>query len=182
MTRALLLILLLLVCRADLCRADEALFPQGSWSLATYGSYTHSFTGERVKMGAGTIGLGYYVFDNVALNAELSGYHNEQSGPDDTIFAGDLLLRQHLFQRGRISVFVDVGGGLTYGNHRTPPGGTYFNFMEETGAGLTFQIRPNLHLIGGVRYFHMSNARLEGSMRNPSINATQGYLGLMLRF
>lgn len=182
MTRASVTFLFLLACGAQSLGADEALFPQGSWSATAYGSYTHNFSGERAKMGAGTVGIGYYIFDNVALNAELSGYYNDQSGPDDTIFATDLLLRHHALQRGRFSLFLDVGGGLTYADYRSPPGGTYFNFMEETGVGATFQVRPNLHLIGGVRFFHMSNARLEGPARNPSINATQGYVGLMLRF
>ncbi|HSZ57949.1 MAG TPA: acyloxyacyl hydrolase [Tepidisphaeraceae bacterium] len=161
---------------------DASNFAQGSWSLSTYGSYTQSFTGERVRLAGGTVGLGYYVWENVSLNAEFSGFHVDQSGEDATLSDLGILLRQHLFHRGRFSFFVDVGGGLTYATHPTPPGGTYFNFTEETGLGATWQLGGNLHLIGGVRYFHLSNARIEGPERNPSINATQGYVGLMWSF
>jgi hypothetical protein len=172
-----------LLTTSALDRADEpSNFAQGSWVLSTYGSYTRNFTGERAKMAGATIGIGYFVWDNVSLNAEFSGYHNDQDGPDSTISDLGILLRHHLFHRGRFSFFADVGAGLSYADHPTPPGGTYFNFTEEVGLGASFQIRGNLHVIGGVRYFHLSNARIEGPDRNPSINATQGYVGLMLSF
>ena len=75
-----------------------------------------------------------------------------------------------------------VGGAVSIADTRTPPNGTYYNYMEETGVGSTFQIKDDLHLIGGLRYYHLSNARLEGPVHNPSINGLQGYIGLMLRF
>jgi hypothetical protein len=161
---------------------QSAGFAQGSWSLATYGSYTKNFTGEQAKMAGGTVGLGYYVWENVSLNAEVSGFYDQQSGQDSTISDLGILLRHHLICRGRFSFFADVGAGLSYANHPTPPGGTYFNFTEGVGLGATWRLDGNLHLIGGVRYFHLSNARLEGPSRNPSINATQGYVGLMWTF
>ena len=161
---------------------DAGNFAQGSWSLTTYGSYTKNFTGERARLAGGTIGVGYYVWENVSLNLEASGFSVDQNGPDSTLADLGILLRQHLFHRGRFSFFVDVGAGLTYATHPTPPGGTYFNFTEETGLGATWQLAGDLHLIGGVRYFHLSNARIEGPSRNPSINATQGYVGLMWSF
>jgi len=173
----------LLLALAGVAKAQESgSFAQGSWSLSTYGSYTKNFTGEQAKMAGGTVGLGYYVWENVSLNAEVSGYYDQQSGQDSTISDLGILLRHHLICRGRFSFFADVGAGLSYANHPTPPGGTYFNFTEEAGLGATWQLSGDLHLIGGVRYFHLSNARIEGSSRNPSINATQGYVGLMWTF
>jgi hypothetical protein len=174
---------LALIAGPGVAKADEpSNFAQGSWSLATYGSYTKNFTGEQAKMAGGTVDLGYYVWENVSLNAEFNGFYNQQSGQDSTIADLGILLRQHLFHRGRFSFFVDAGGGVSYADHRTPPTGTYFNFIEQAGIGATFQLRDNIHLIGGVRYFHLSNARIEGPARNPSINATQGYVGLMFSF
>ena len=161
---------------------DGSHFAQGSWSLTTYGAYTKNFTGERARLAGGTVGVGYYRWENVSLNLEASGFNVDQSGPDATLSDLGILLRQHLFVRGKFSFFVDVGAGLTYATHPTPPGGTYFNFTEETGLGATWQLAGDLYLIGGVRYFHLSNARIEGPERNPSINATQGYLGLMWSF
>jgi hypothetical protein len=161
---------------------ELANFPKGTLSLTSYGAYTRNLTGEKAVMASGTVGVGYYVFDNVSLNAEFGAFHNGQDGPDATISSLNLLLRQHLFHQGRFSLFIDAGGAVSIADTRTPPTGTYYNYMEETGIGSTFQLKDNLHLIGGVRYFHLSNARLEGPIHNPSINGMQGYLGLMLRF
>lgn len=156
--------------------------PEGTWAVTTYGSYTKNFIGEKAKIGAGTLGVGYYFTDNIALNAEVSYYHNHQFGPDADIAAIDLLLRHHLLHTGRFSLFLDVGGGVSYSDHRTPWFGTYYNYVLETGVGATFQLWDNVSLIGGARYFHLSNAYLEGPNHNPSINGTQGYLGLMFKF
>jgi lipid A 3-O-deacylase PagL len=161
---------------------EPANFPKGTMSLTTYGAFTRNFTGPRAIMGSGTVGVGYYVFDNVSLNAEFSRFHTDQAGPDADIYALNALLRQHLYHRGRFSLFVDVGGAVSISDTRTPPNGTYYNYMEETGVGSTIQIKDDLHLIGGLRYYHLSNARLEGPVHNPSINGLQGYIGLMLRF
>ena len=48
--------------------------------------------------------------------------------------------------------------------------------------GTTYPLKDNLHLLTGVRYFHLSNARIEGNSRNPSINGVEGFLGLMWTF
>ena len=33
--------------------------------------------------------------------------------------------------------------------------------------------------MGGARYFHLSNAQIDGPLRNPSVNGIEGYFGLM---
>ena len=157
-------------------------FAQGTWAFTTYGSYAHNFVGQRAKLAGGTMGLGYYFTDHMALNLELSGYHNYQFGGDANIAAAALLLRHHVLRSGRFSLFLDVGGAVSIADHRTPWFGTYYNYNFESGVGATFQLWDNVHLIGGARYFHLSNAALEGPEHNPSINATQGYVGLMFRF
>ena len=161
---------------------DRDSFREGTWAVTAYGSYTKNFIGEKAKIGAGTVGVGYYFTDNIALNAELGYYHNHQYGPDADIAAIDLLLRHHVLHSGRFSLFLDVGGGVSYSDHRTPWFGTYYNYVLETGVGATFRVRDNVSLIGGARYFHLSNASLEGRDHNPSINGTQGYVGLMFKF
>jgi hypothetical protein len=164
-------------------RADEpGEFSKGTWTVTGYGSYTQSFYGERARIGAGTIGGGYYILDNFSINAELSGYYNAQHGPDAIIAGADLLIRHPLYNSGRFSLFIDGGAAITYANNRTPYYGTYYNYILETGLGATFQIYENVHLIGGARYFHLSNAHLEGPAHNPSINGLQGYLGVLFTF
>ena len=67
-------------------------------------------------------------------------------------------------------------------SHRIPPAGTDFNFFFKTGVGATVQLWDKTDLIAGVRYLHISNAHLEGPQRNPSLNAVEGYVGLLVRF
>jgi hypothetical protein len=158
-------------------------FCRGTWTATGYGTYVKSFTGQEAKMGSGAFGIGYYFFDNLSLSAEVSGYYDVQAGPISRIASGDLLLRNHLLRSGRFSLFLDGVAGISYADRRTPyPLGTHYNYIVEPGIGATFQIHENLHLIGGMRYFHLSNAHLEGPIRNPSINGTQAYVGLMYKF
>ena len=161
---------------------EPANFPKGTFTATSYGTFTRNLTGPKAIMESGTVGIGYYIFDNVSLNTEFSAYHNSQDGRDATISALNLLLRQHLLHEGRFSLFVDVGASVSIADAPTPPMGTYYNYMEMTGVGSTWALTDNLHLIGGVRYFHLSNARLKGPVHNPSINGMQGYVGLMYRF
>ena len=183
MNARVLLVVGLLAAFDGVARAEDAgFFEKGTWTATAYGSYVKSFTGEEAKMGSGQIGGGYYLLDNFSINAELGGFYNSQWGPDARITEGDLLLRHHLFHSGRFSLFIDGVAGISYADHRTPAIGTYYNYILEFGVGSTFQLYENVHLIGGVRYFHLSNAYLEGPDRNPSINATQGYVGLLFKF
>jgi len=172
-----------IVASASVARADDSpsFFPKGTKSLTAYGSYLKSFDGQEAKMGDSTFGVGYYIFDNFSLNLEAAGYYDNQPVRNTVITAGDLMIRHHLFHSGRFSFFGEGVVGITYADHRAPASGTYYNYMVEPGLGATFQLHDNLNLMGGVRYFHLSNARLEGPDRNPSINATQVYIGLLLK-
>ena len=161
---------------------DPGNFPRGTRVADAYGSYVGSFTGERARIGGGTIGAGYYFLDNVGLNLELSGFHNSQHGPDANITDLEVLLRNHVFHSGRFSLFLDVGLGISYADNKTPYYGTYLNYTPQAGVGATFQLWDNVHLLGGARWWHLSNAATEGPDRNPSINGTQAYLGLMVKW
>jgi hypothetical protein len=156
-------------------------FPAGTVTLTSTGSYAHNFDGERVKIGTANVGAGYYIFNNFGVNFEAGYQRHNQGGPDADVMMLDLLLRHHLLHWRRFSFFVDFGVGVSYANARTPHDGTYFNFMEEAGLGTTIQIKDHLHFLGGVRFFHMSNARINGPEHNPSINATQVYAGIMFK-
>jgi hypothetical protein len=63
-----------------------------------------------------------------------------------------------------------------------PRGGTEINFDARAGVGATVRLLNDLHLMGGVRYLHLSNGNIHGLDENPSIDAVEGYVGLMLTF
>jgi opacity protein-like surface antigen len=157
-------------------------FPRGVWSLTLEGAYAHSFDLSPARIETASMGVGYYFMDNISLNAEAAGFWDQQRGPDSRIAEINLLLRHHVANYGRLSVLIDVGGGLSYASVPTPPGGLYFNFSLQTGPGVTFRLTDRLHLIGGARYLHFSNAAIRGPIHNPSINAMEGYFGLMYTF
>ena len=154
-------------------------FPKGTFSLQAYGTVAGGIDAEEIFDSA-AFGASYYVFDNFSLGLEASGYRFTQSpGSDGWMYGVAGVLRHHLIQFDRTTLFADVTFGPAEANDRVPAGGTYFNFTTRTGIGATYQLQDNLYLIGGVRYFHLSNARIEGPERNPSVNGVEGYVGLM---
>ena len=124
----------------------------------------------------------YYYRDNWAVGVEFTGLEATQQGGDARAGGGDILLRSHWVQIQRLSLFTDVALGFLQASHRVPAGGTFFNFTTQTGIGATLELTDNVDLITGLRYFHLSNARLDGPRRNPSINGIEGYLGMMYKF
>ena len=138
-------------------------------------------TNRRTKMGGVRAGVGYYLYENLALRLELTGYSVSTEPGDTSAIQGSFGFRQHLLAWGRSSIFIDVGGGIFEAGRRVPEHGTDFNFTFHAGPGIAIPIADGLDFEGGVRYFHLSNAELEGRQRNPSVNGPEFYLGLMYR-
>lgn len=158
-----------------------SLFPRGTFDIQLAAAAAKDLDRGDSYFATGTVGLGYYFIDNVALSAELSGYGMHQNG--SALGGGAaLMLRQHFYTRGPFTVYADVGSGLFEANRNLPEGGTHFNFTFRTGLGVTWRLSSNTHLVGGVHYYHLSNARIRGPERNPSMNAIEGYMGLMFTF
>jgi hypothetical protein len=155
-------------------------FPQGLWTLETYGSYA-SQPWMREQLYTGTLGLSYYFWPNWSIGMECKGLDGLQPEQDVVSFGGDFILRTHLIVEQNWSFFTDVAPGLLESSHRIPPSGTDFNFTIETGFGITAHLWDRTELLTGVRYLHLSNARQEGSDRNPSLNAFEGYVGLLIK-
>jgi hypothetical protein len=143
-------------------------------------------SGRDVWMVGPTVGIGYYVLDNLAINGEFSGYFVDQDTGNATAGAASIGLRHHVLDLGEApsnsSLFVDVGAGFFSADDQVPPGGTHSNTTFYVGLGIARPLKENVYLIGGARYFHLSNADREGDDRNPSINAVQGFVGVMFRF
>ncbi len=159
-------------------------FTRDSWTLQLDGSYvseqggSNDIHGEQINAGAS-----YYLLDRVAVVGELSGYHfNADNASYNDAYGGgfDLLLRWHFLQIDRFTLYADAGAGAVQFDQRFPPEGTHFNFALRAGLGATYRLTDNLHLMGGSRFFHVSNADLEGSDHNPGLDSFEFYLGLML--
>lgn len=160
------------------------LFPEGSFTFDAYASYAAGLDRDD-RLASGNIGFNYYLWNNVSLGVELTGSREFIPGPDTHDAWGVGLsgvYRNHFFTYQRATFFSDIEFGALQSTARIPSGGTQFNVAFRSGLGATYQLDDHLHLLAGVRYFHISNAHLEGANRNPSVNGIEGYFGLMWRF
>lgn len=164
-------------------------FPRGLWTLDLFGSYEDRFTGIPREMAMGTAGFNCYFLDNISMGCEFNGMFAPQEqnprdvvGPQPRDASGIGLaysLRGHFIQGDGWSMYGDTALGLVDFNQPTPPGGSHFNFTVGVGGGVTLRMTQRLDLMLGARFFHESNAGLDGVHHNPSFNGAQGYVGLM---
>ena len=152
------------------------------WSFEWLGSGLGDVTNRHVQMGGMTAGFGYYFFNNVAIQMDLTGYGFSEGRSSGAAVGFTLGIRHHLFDIDNNSFFIDVAGGELEASNNVPYGGTHLNNTIQFGFGVAHPIAENLYLVVGARYYHISNAEAEGQDRNPSVNAIQGIIGLMWRF
>ena len=155
------------------------------WTLELTGGYVQPIRFSRDRLSLGTAAVGYYLKDNLWLGAAVSGYHADQPGNvgQDTGGAGiDAMVRLHLLTVDRLTLYADGGGGVSMWDAPTPEFGTHFNFTGKAGVGLTYRLDEHLHLLGGARYFHLSNGNIHGRDQNPSFDGVQFYGGVMFTF
>ena len=167
--------------KPDIKPGDDT-FNQGSFSLNLYGETFGDLTNKNVQSASQTMGVGYYYANACSLNLELTTCFIHESGPLTYGYGANLILRQHLIRRENWSLFADVGPGFLEAGQRVPPAGTSFNLTFRTGMGITHRMTEHMSLIGGGRYYHLSNAEMAGRERNPSLNGIEAYFGLLWNF
>jgi hypothetical protein len=171
-----------LLLTAPFARADAPAgpFAKGTWALDLTGAYTAPIRFSENKFYNSTVTLSRYLADRFSLGLQLEGYCTEQDSGDNTVLAGaGLTLRYHVLESGRFSLFVDGAGSATYAEDEVPDFGTHFNWTGKAGVGATWQLDDRTFLIGGARYFHLSNANLHGRDQNPSYDGVQYWAGVM---
>jgi len=159
-------------------------FQQGTWTGGLVGGYLHeSFGGDGEDLYYGGVEVEYFWLDDLAIVGELLGYHVDQS-EDTTAFGLNLLLRWHFWKPCKnVALYLEGGAGIIQGLDNIPsPEGTYFNFTQHVGLGGKIILKDNMSLLLGGRYFHLSNASIKGSDRNPSIDAFGGYGAFVINF
>ena len=138
---------------------DASTLERGTWSIQMYGAFAGA---NNEQLYSGDVGVGYYVIDHLSLNLEGAGYYIDQDGPNAGQGEVRLLMRHHFLRREKWNVFADVGFGVSEASDQVPDDGTRMNFMFRSGLGMGYEIKHNVWLVGGVRYFHLSNAKIEG--------------------
>lgn len=130
----------------------------------------------------------YYVFDNVAVEAEGMGVYVDQnkrfetplgigskSSPASGIGA-NFNARWHFVATSQATMFLGAGFGGLWADAKVPYNGFENNLTENGELGATYALTQQLSLKGSVKYWHI------GQFNNQGINAFGGTLGLNVSF
>lgn len=158
-------------------------FAPESWVFLSYGGYFRSTRDRDGELADGRVGFGYYFIEKLAVFLEL---HAVGITGDEVRTSGYGLsswLRWHVFHNDLWSFYFEGGGGVMLIEKEFPRGGTNTNFTLQRGIGGTLLLIERVHLLAGVRDFHISNGDIiAGDDRNPAFDSFGGYLGYLLRF
>lgn len=160
-------------------------FDKGTWTMSLAGSYTTPIRFSEDELASVSVGVGYYFLDNNQINLELEGYFTDDreylDGGDNEVYIGGIALlgRWHFIARETWSLFLDGGGSVTLASEAFPAEGTHFNLIGRVGLGASLRLSERTHLMGGARYWHLSNGQIRKSDDNPSYDGIQFWAGLM---
>jgi hypothetical protein len=158
-------------------------FARGTKTLEFEGSYTSPIRFSEDELATGSVGVGYYLFDNHSVTLFAQGFHvNQPFGESTEAGAVFVLGRSILYSVDKVSFYIDGGGGYSWANSAVPIGGTTYNFNARAGVGAAWRLSDDTYLLGGARYFHLSNGKAHGSEKNPSYDGVEYYVGLMFAF
>lgn len=153
-------------------------------SIST-GSRTFSFGAsyiagidERADIGSADVSFDQFVMKNFSLGLQATALGVSQEGDDAFGVSLAVDFRHHPFTWPGGSVYVDGLFGPVETSARVPAGGTRFNFISRIGPGVMLKIDEAEYLMVGARYWHLSNAQIEGVHRNPAINGVQVYFNI----
>jgi 8-oxo-dGTP diphosphatase len=125
----------------------------------------------------------YFLVDRFSLVPTFElGAFAQDDGDDPLFVSGALLLRWHFLHGDGWTVFADAGVGVAYLTADLPPSTNAIKFNPQIGAGFTLEIFDGSasRLMGGVRWYHFSNARTAES--NEGFDGAEAYLGLSIPF
>ncbi|HJU44905.1 MAG TPA: acyloxyacyl hydrolase [Vicinamibacterales bacterium] len=78
--------------------------------------------------------------------------------------------------------FVEAGPGVSWSDLDTPPRGTRFNYLFQSGVGAMRRLARSQQLVLAYRFLHLSNNHREGRERNPDLEMMGIYLGWAVSF
>ena len=167
---------------APLIGEKGSAFPKGTGAFEVNAAYITPIRFSDDHFYGGNVAAHYYFGDEVSIGAELEGYFVDQVRDDTVLGGASVVLRWHFLAEEHFSLFVDGAFGVSLAGDDVPEGGTHYNYTPKGGGGATFELRDDLHLIAGARFFHLSNANLHGREQNPSQDGAQFFVGLLWTF
>lgn len=93
-------------------------------------------------------------------------------------FGGSLVVKYNFLDFGRWMPFWDGGAGMLWTDlaPRIPEQSTQFNFVLQTGPGVSYFVTEHMAMTLGIRFHHISNAGI--GERNIGLNAWLFNVGL----
>jgi len=153
---------------------------KGDFTLTTETAYVAGLGSTAIP--SLLVGGHYFVSDSVSLGGMVSAAGVWQPDEDAAMFGLAGVLRHYLYKWDHATFFMDVSFGPHQASDRVPSAGTHFNFITRVGPGAAFQLNDRTHLMVAARYWHLSNARIDGPERNPSLNGAEIAVGLMWKW
>ena len=156
-------------------------FSKGYQKWQTYVSGAGFDTGKG-EMYALHLGYGYFFMDDFSVNIDMLGGYIRSGIDNNGVAAGlDLILRQHPIKgpENLWSFYLELGAGLQQ-QSTSFAGNRKFNFRLLGGGGATFRAAENVRIMAGMRYFHVSDAGIEGG--GGGFDGLQFYAGSMFPF
>jgi len=171
--------------RLDLSQGASAPFASAGSHWGSFGlGVTPSFAGDSVGFN-GTFSYSYFLIDGVEMAGELGSWYYAQDGDDAFGINPCAVLRWHFWRSedARTTFYADTGIGFMVSNDDIPFDGTSFNFTPRMGVGFTQQLTDSgWRLQGGLRWNHVSNARITGDSNNPSRDGPLLYVNFIFPF
>lgn len=124
-----------------------------------------------------------YILDDLAIRLGASfGYANAKYVRNSFQGGPEIGFRWHFYNSKAFTTYIDGSSGVAFHQHPLTEKSLHFNFDLQVGVGATTPINEQTHLQGGVRLYHLSNARVRGKERNLGYDGPLFYIGLLRSF
>lgn len=164
----------------DLAPASVAFGTAGSkwWTVGAGAAYDLKNATDLNVFGA----YSYFVDTDIEFSGELGGWYY---GDGDDAFGinPSMIFRWHFFNNQKWTLYGDIGIGVLFTTDDVPDGGSSINFTPRAGFGFTRLLNDSgLRWQTGIRWAHISNARVTSDEDNPSRDSAMLYTGLIWPF
>jgi len=167
---------------ADIPFADAS----DQWWI-TVGAAGGVIAGRDDVFSQGFVSASRFIADEFELAFEGGLWYLDQPDVDDALgVSASMIFRWHFLmdeQNRDWTVFASLGIGALITDEDVSGDGSEFNFLPRAGLGFTHRIGDTRNrVLTGVRWQHISNARLAGGDDNAGRDFISLYVGLMFPF